>query len=313
MLRGIQKNENHTWKLCAGVFLAPIAFAFVLCLNLAAQDDQQDPASVVAGLLGAACRQNETQFSKYLTADNEKAFTVLPDTERAALVKRFALSDDVGRPLLSTNAENHTVLRCETPGATAEFQFGTPRVRENLAFVPITIHGGQSTEFGLVREAGGWKLISLGLVLFDIPQLSRQWATQDLVTREQSALQNMVGIADAIRKYKRLYGKLPDSLAQLGPAPKGGVSPELAQMISADLANGAQGGYRFRYRIVSGPDGSDANFELAATPDQYDRTGRLSYFLDAQGKLHGADKNGEVASGDDPVLNTSSTPSDSPQ
>lgn len=298
-------------------FFAAALVCLILSPTLLAQNnDGTDPSAVVAELLGAACRQNETQFSKYLTVDNAKAFAGLPDNERSALVKRFALSDDAGHPLLSTNADNHTVVRCETPGSTAEFEFGAPRVHENLAMVPVTIRNGQSTEFGLIREADGWKLISLGLVFFDIPQLSRQWATQDLVAREQSALQNVLVIASAVRKYRSLYGKMPDSLAQLGPAPRGEVSPDQAQMISAALANGAQGGYRFRYRVVAAPDGTDSNFELAATPDQYDRTGKHSYFLDAQGKIHGADKNGDIATPDDPILNTSAisgaTSSDSP-
>ena len=271
-----------------------------------AQSGAADPASMVSDLLGAACRQNESQFSTFLTADNSKAYNALPQNERAAIVKRFSLSDDPGHPLLSTNAQGINVLRCETPGTTAEFELGTPRVRENLAFVPVTVLHGQSSEFGLVREGGAWKLISLGLVLIDIPQLSKQWATQDLLNREQAAAQTLSTLADAVRKYQRIYGKLPDSLATLGPAPANGVSPEQAQLIDADLATGNHDGYRFRYRIVPASDGSESAFELAATPEQYDKTGKDSFFLDAQGKLHAADKRGAVATADDPELSSAS-------
>ena len=81
--------------------------------------------------------------------------------------------DQTGKPLISSDAQNRTVLRCQTPRGTVEFRFGDARTRENLSFIPVTVPDGENTEFGLVRENGSWRLLSLGLVLLDIPQLTQ--------------------------------------------------------------------------------------------------------------------------------------------
>ena len=261
-----------------------------------------DPAAALASALSAACRRNETQFADYLTADNSAAFLALPEGQRAAVLGRLSLGDEAGRPLLSSGQQNHPLLRCETPGSTVEFQFGSARTHENLAFIPVTAAGGHSTEFGMVREGGGWKLLSLGLVLFDIPQLSKQWAEQDIALREDAAIKVLKGLAEAIATYRHIYDKLPESLAQLGPAPKDQVSPDQAQLVNSHLAAGSQGGYRFRYRILTPQAGGEPGFELAASPEQYGKTGRRSFLLDAEGKLHAADKNGLYASAEDPEI-----------
>jgi hypothetical protein len=60
-------------------------------------------------------------------------------------------------------------------------------------------------------------------------------------------------------------------------------------------------GYAFRYVIVgASSSGAPAKFELAATPQKYGRTGRRSFFFDVAGGLHGADRQGAMASDRDP-------------
>jgi len=218
-----------------------------------------------------------------------------------ALLARFSLSDEPGRALLSADAQNHTVLRCVAPQGTSEFRFGDARIRENLAFIPVDAVDSQQTEFGMVRENGGWRLLSLGLVLVDISQLSKQWGESDLAAREDAAMQALRELGDAVQTYRRAYNKLPESLAQLGPAPKGEISDEQASLINKDLAAGDSAGYRFRYRIVAGAQEGDMAFELAAMPDAYGKSGKRSFLLDAAGKIHAADKRGELASSDDPL------------
>jgi type II secretory pathway pseudopilin PulG len=200
------------------------------------------------------------------------------------------------------------VLRCQAPEQTVEFRFGEVRSHENLAFIPVTVVDSEETEFGLVRENGGWRLLSLGLVLLDIPQLSKQWDAQDLAAREDAAVAALRGLADAIQSYRRAFGKLPESLAQLGPAPKNEISPEQASLVNEHLAAGSEGGYQFRFRIVPAANDSDATFELTATPNDYGKTGQRSFFLDGAGKLHGADKRGTVAAPDDPLVAGEKTP-----
>jgi len=154
----------------------------------------------------------------------------------------------------------------------------------------------------LVREGGEWRLLSLGLLLLNIPQLSRQWAEDDLAAREESAISALRDLAAALESYRRAYGKLPESLAQLGPAPKGEISADQASLVDEHLAAGHDGAYQFRYRIVSRAGEDSAVFELVAIPDAYSKTGRRSFLLDTAGKLHAADKAGAVATADDPLI-----------
>ncbi len=288
---------------------SPPAFAGVVLLMflsgapLRAQDGTESgPGSALAAALSAACRADESHFANYLTQQNAPAFKALPADQRTSLLQRFSLVTEAGKPLLDADAQNHIVLRCQTPEITAEFRFGDPRVHENLAFVPVAVVDGQQTQFGLVRENGGWRLISLGLVLLDIPQLSKQWAESDITAHEQAATATLRGLADAIQTYRRAYGKLPDSLAQLGPAPKDQISPEQASLVNERLAAGSTGGYKFRYRIVSSPQEENQTFELAAVPEVYGKTGRRSFLMDTSGKIHAADKHGDLATADDSLV-----------
>jgi type II secretory pathway pseudopilin PulG len=287
--------------------IAALLTATVLALLAAMPANAQEshdsePAAALSAALAAACRANADQFAKYLTADNAAAFRAMPEDQRAAFMKRLSLSDEAGKPLISADPQQHTVLRCQTGGGSAEYRFGDARLRENLAFVPVTVGGSQGTEFGLVRETGGWRLLSLGLLLLDIPQLSKQWVEQDFAAREDAVIQTLRGLAEAIQTYVRAWGKLPESLAELGPAPQDQISPEQASLVNEHLAAGSQRGYSYRYRIVPAPNGTDPTFELAAAPEDYGKAGRRSFFLDSKGKIHGADKHGAVATRDDPLI-----------
>jgi type II secretory pathway pseudopilin PulG len=289
-------------RLVSLAILASTAAGLWPAISRAQNNSASDAASALSAALSAACRANETQFVNYLTADNAAAFQALPATQRTAFVKRFALTDDPGKPLASTDAQNHTVLRCEATKATVEYRFGDARVHENLAFIPVTVLNLEDTEFGLVRENGAWRLISLGVVLLDIPQLAKQWDAADLTAREEAAVQTLRDLASAIQKYNRAWGKLPESLSALGPAPPGQISPEQAALVSAELAAGKQDGYHYRYRINPDASGNDTKFELAATPEKYGQNGRRSFFFDSDGRIHGDDKHGVVATPEDPLI-----------
>jgi type II secretory pathway pseudopilin PulG len=268
----------------------------------AQETHDSEPAAALSAALAAACRGNLDTFAKYLTADNAAAFRALPEDQRTAFLKRLSLRDEPGKPLISSDPQQHPVLRCQSSSGSAVYRFGDTRVRENLAFIPVTVPGSHASEWGLVRETGGWRLLSLGLLLLDIPQLSKQWMEQDFAAREDAVVQTLRGLAEAIQTYVRAWGKLPESLAELGPAPPDQISPEQASLVNEQLAAGSQRGYSYRYRIVPAPDGSETAFELAAAPLDYGKTGRRSFFLDAKGKLHAADKHGAIATSDDPAI-----------
>jgi hypothetical protein len=263
-----------------------------------------DPASALTAALAAACRADQSDFSNYLTPASAAAFRALSPDRRAAFLKRFSLSDSAGRALVSTSTENHPVLHCQTAGGTAEFRLGETRLDDNLAWIAVDAKDSSETTFGLVRQNGAWRLLSLGLVVLDVPQLSKQWDAEDVAAREAAALSILDSLVEAIGSYRRAYGKLPGSLAELGPAPQNGISPDLANLVDANLAAGEEGGYKFRYRIASAASSSDATFEITASPASYGEAGHRSFFFDTAGKLHAADKHGALAEESDPLVET---------
>jgi len=295
---------------------AGLAAALLLwAVGARAQETKQEgPAGALASAMVAACRQSETEFARYLTAENAATFLKLPASQRAALMKRFSLLDEPGRPLLSSDPEGRAVLRCETPAVTTEMRLGATRLEENLAFIPVQVRvpedshgalagsaGGRRAEFGMVREGGNWKLLSVGLLLLSLKELSQQWAISELEANEREAMAALRRISDAIGTYRRAFGKLPETLAQLGRAPKEGISPDAAGLLDAELAAGKKGGYEFRYQVVQAQ-GAEPGLELAATPAEYGKTGLRSFFLDSNGTLRGGDKHGALATASDPRI-----------
>jgi len=302
-------------------FFAVIPLATVLAVLLlgpvpiqAQAESAADPAAALSAALSAACRADQAQFEKYLTVDSAAALRGLPADQRAAFLKRFSLSEEAGKALVTSGPQNHPVVRCQAPGGTAEFRFGDERVHDNLAFIRVDVVDSEQTNFGLIREDGVWRLLSLGLVMLDVPQLSREWAEADLASHEDAVVSTLSALAGAVESYRRAFDKLPDSLAQLGPAPKGEISPEQADLVDEHLAAGDAGGYHFRYRIASSPNADTPEgdgFELSATPNDYGKAGKRSFFLDAAGKIHGDDKHGEIASASDPLVAPAAQPPDS--
>ena len=300
-------------------FVLTMVFAAAGLLSATAGQGQQAvparPEAALSEALSAACRQDAEAFANLLTLDNATAYRALPALQRKAFMKRFVLLEDPGRSLFSMSATDHRVVRCETPSISTEMRFGETRSRENLAFIPLEIpipgEPSRSITFGLVREGGNWKLLSVGLILLDIPSMEKQWEQADLEAREDDAIAALRKLATALETYRRAYGKLPDALDALGPAPQGGISPEAAGLIDAELSAGNKGGYAIRYRIV--PAGGNlseeeanqaAKFELAATPVEYGKTGQRSFILDSAGILRGTDKQGSVATSADPRIDS---------
>jgi len=108
-------------------------------------------------------------------------------------------------------------------------------------------------------------------------------------------------VAKAIETYRRTYTKLPGSLSNLGPPAKGASTSAAAGLVDAELAAGSKSGYAFRYVIVGASAvGAPARYALAATPLIYGTTGRRSFFVDENGLIHGADRQGALAGPSDP-------------
>lgn len=269
------------------------------------------PSIALRNALAAACAQNERDFARFLTVDNAKVFAQLAPATRVALMKRFVLLDQPGLPQVRANPNGRPLVRCETPSVTTEMQLGVANVQENLAFVPLEVRGtgdaagadARRNIFGMVRETSGWKLLSVGLLLLDLRTLEQQWQQQELEENEREAIEALGLVAAAIEKYGQMYGKLPETLAQLGPPQRGAASAAASALLGSELASGSNGGYAFRY-VLAAPAtaGSAMKYELAATPLVYGKTGRRSFLMDASGVVRGADRQGALASASDPPV-----------
>jgi hypothetical protein len=267
------------------------------------------PTEALRGALYGACSQSEQDFAKYLTSRNADTFAHLTPSARVALMKRFVLLNQPGKPTLLPTASGRPTVQCETPGGAAQLQIGGAEISDNLAFLPVEVRDATDTtgssvirvQMGLVREKSDWKLLSVGLVLLDLPALAFEWDAAEMDSTERAAAEGVKKIAEAVEAYRRTYTHLPESLGKLGRPASGPSGPDGAGLLEADLASGARSGYRFRYVISGGNSiGAPAKYEVAATPETYGRTGRRSFFRDTNGILHGADRQGAVGSELDP-------------
>jgi hypothetical protein len=270
---------------------------------------QSGPGSALSSALAAACSQNQAEFTRLLTVRNKESFSRMTPAARVALMKRFVLLDEPGKATISANPSGRPIVRCETPGGTVEMQVGGADVRDNVAFLPLELHdttdstgaSARQINMGLVREDGDWKLLSLGVLLLDLPALAVEWDESEIEATEKAALESLKMIAAAIESYRSKYPHLPESLANLAPPARGKPSAEAAGLLDSDLAKGIKDGYTFRYVIAGASDvGAPAKYELSATPLRYGQTGRRSFFRDAHGVIHAADRQGAVGTETDP-------------
>jgi hypothetical protein len=269
----------------------------------------QQPAAALRDALSAACSENEKEFARFMTQRNAGSFGQMTPAARVALMKRFVLLNEPGRASVETNLSGRPTVRCQTPAGAADLQIGGPDIRDNLAFLPVEVRDVTDTadtdvmhvQMGLVRESGEWKLLSVGLVLLDLPSLEVEWDTAEIDTNEKAAIESLKKIADSVEAYRRAYLRLPESLNALGMPAKASAGTETPHPLEAGLASGVKNGYTFRYVIVGASSlGAPAKYELAATPLHYERTGRRSFLRDTNGQLHGANHQGAIGVEADP-------------
>ena len=308
------------------ITFAPACTLLLVCalllaaLRASAQDPGSNfaPAAVAAGpvaalrdVLTAACSQSQNDFSRFLTSRNKESFSRLTPAARVAFMKRFVLLNEAGTPSAQMNPSGRPIVTCKTPAGVAEIQIGGADENDNIAFLPVILRdatdtsgaGAITVNMGMVREGGQWKILSLGVVLLDLPSLEVEWDSEEADTNEKSAVASLKAIADAVESYRRKYARLPESLGALGSPSRGPASPEAAGLLDSELVSGRKEGYSFRYVVVGASVlGAPAKFELAATPITYSRTGLRSFFRDAEGTLRAADHHGAVGSASDPKL-----------
>jgi hypothetical protein len=263
----------------------------------------EDPSSTLTEILAAACRQDAAKFSEYLTPKNSTFYKQLTPAQQMAILRRLVLLDDAGRALLSTRADGTSEIRCETKSVTRQIHLGVARTDQNISFVPIDVKPDRLIDFGLIATKDGWKLLSIGVLMLDFAQLQPEWNAQDMAEREEGSIEALHKICAAIVIFQKAFEKLPDTLVQLGPAPAEGISPDAAGLLTAEMVTGKIEGYAIRYRVVpSGAGNVDTQFELGATPTEYGKTGKRSFYMSETGKLRGADKLGAPATAADPLI-----------
>jgi hypothetical protein len=270
------------------------------------------PSGALRDALGAACLHDEAAFKKFLSARNADSFSHLTVSARTELMKRFVLLSDPGKPTMSANPAGRPIVSCATPYGTAEIQLGGAETRDAVSFIPVDVREASDPDtgaahhilFGMVREDGEWKVLSIGLLLLDLPSLEIEWDQEQISSSEQQAYESLKSIARAIENYRLSYARLPDSLSKLEAPKKGVPTSEAAGLLDLELAAGKKNGYSFRYAIVGASNvGAPAQYELSATPSIYGRTGKTSFFRDATGIIHSGDHQGGIGSTLDPKVN----------
>jgi hypothetical protein len=269
------------------------------------------PVDTLRNILTSACSQDTKQFSVNLTARNAEAFAHMTKAAQTTLLKRFVLLDQAGQPRIETSEQGAVTVFCATPEITTQMQFGKVELRDNLAYLPLVVKDSTDTTdanarriiLGLVKENGQWRLLSLGLLLLDLPTLGKEWDRAEIQNNEKSALASVKELSAAIEKYRVTYTRLPGTLADLGPPEKGAAKSDEAGLLEQELADGRKNGYLFRYVIVGANDsGAPAKYEIAAIPIEYGRTGTRSFYRDSSGTLHAADHQGGVGTQLDPKV-----------
>ncbi len=137
---------------------------------------------------------------------------------------------------------------------------------------------------GLVLGYGGLLLLPLLLYLGVIPL--REWFPPEAKRNEAAAIASMQQLTQAIYTYADSYGQAPPALQALGPPRQATPSAEAAGLIEAELAEGIQAGYRFRYQPSDvDSDGQFDTFTLQADPLEPGKSGNRYFFVDTSGVL----------------------------
>lgn len=75
-------------------------------------------------------------------------------------------------------------------------------------------------------------------------------------------------------------------------------------LIDEVLASGEKYGYYFLFTRIDRTGSTPARFYVTATPQHYRKTGTRSFYINESGNLRGADKNGGLATVNDPILDS---------
>ena len=127
------------------------------------------------------------------------------------------------------------------------------------------------------------------------PQIGNEPQSQNAIPKSLRARTNETLVYNALRQ---ILSAQATYNATTGSGNYAATLQELADLRFIDqvLSSGEKYGYYFS--LTTTP----AFFTVTATPQMYPRTGRRSFYTDTFGEIHGADKNGAVATVNDPII-----------
>ncbi len=117
-------------------------------------------------------------------------------------------------------------------------------------------------------------LIVIAIIVVLISAAAPKFSQYLMSARETAALGAIRTIHTAETQYNSQFGRFAVSLTELGPPASGQEGPSAANLISADLASGIKGGYKYVLELT--PTG----YRILATPVVYNRDGRRSFYSD---------------------------------
>jgi len=122
--------------------------------------------------------------------------------------KRFVLLSILASPRnpQMPSAARSSVAPLHT--APLKFKLAEPICTTPVAFLPVDLREASDPEspahhilFGMVREEGEWKVLSVGLLLLDLPSLEVEWDRAEISSSEQQALESLSAVSRAIENY----------------------------------------------------------------------------------------------------------------
>jgi hypothetical protein len=150
------------------------------------------------------------------------------------------------------------------------------------------VAGAQPITYSLSNEGFGplHELhVPRNLILMAVAGISNETNPTPVQRNEGSAIGLMFAIASNQEQYKRDKGA--------------GSYATLEQLIAADLISKEmieRSGYKFEITFTGD------KFEVYAVPQEYGKTGTMSYFIDQSMVLRGADRGGASATSSDPRI-----------
>jgi prepilin-type N-terminal cleavage/methylation domain-containing protein len=117
-------------------------------------------------------------------------------------------------------------------------------------------------------------LIVIAIILIIITIAVPKYNRTQMYMRETAAVKAIQTIHQMQVQYQSQYGRIANSLAELGPPQSGAAGPTAADLIGRDLSEGEKQGYRFTLT------GGQGGYVINANPMTYGSSGSKTFYSD---------------------------------